>query len=235
MCSSFYLAALAAMAAMMRDSGHPGDAVFYEDLARAGAASLDAHLFNGEYYAQQVTFEGLNDTSFADLVAGITEESPPGEGFLADVCREWEAATLPAERAGIRVVKLRIGVVLARSGGALPRMLFPFRLGLGGPVGSGRQFLSWIELGDLVAVIRHAVVESGLHGPVNAVAPGIIRTRFHASMTPEQRRLNLESRIPLHREGKPEDVASLICELAENDYITGETIAIDGGLTMRIA
>ena len=70
---------------------------------------------------------------------------------------------------------------------------------------------------------------------VNVVAPGIIRTRFHASMTEEQKRYNLEKRIPLHKEGKPEDVASLICELVTNDYITGETVVIDGGLTMRIA
>ncbi len=70
---------------------------------------------------------------------------------------------------------------------------------------------------------------------VNAVAPGIIRTRFHASMTEEQKRYNLEKRIPLHREGTPEQVASLVCELVRNDYITGETVVVDGGLTMRIA
>lgn len=70
---------------------------------------------------------------------------------------------------------------------------------------------------------------------VNAVAPGIIRTRFHAKMTPEQKKYNLEHRVPLHREGAPSDVARLICELVSNDYMTGETVAIDGGLTMRIA
>ncbi len=73
------------------------------------------------------------------------------------------------------------------------------------------------------------------HIRVNCIAPGIIRTRFHAAMTPEQRRHNLENRIPLHREGTPEQVASLIAEVATNDYITGETFTIDGGLTMRIA
>jgi len=70
---------------------------------------------------------------------------------------------------------------------------------------------------------------------VNCVAPGIIRTAFHANMTPEQKRYNLDNRIPLHREGTPEQVAHLICELVANDYITGETVTIDGGLTMRIA
>jgi 3-oxoacyl-[acyl-carrier protein] reductase len=69
---------------------------------------------------------------------------------------------------------------------------------------------------------------------VNCVAPGVIRTAFHANMTPETRKHNLENRIPLHREGSPEQVASLICELVTNDYITGETVSIDGGLTMRI-
>jgi uncharacterized protein (TIGR01777 family) len=105
----------------------------------------------------------------------LTEESPPGSGFLAEVCREWEAATVAAERAGIRVVKLRIGVVLDQSGGALARMLTPFRLGLGGPVGSGRQFLSWIALQDLLAAIQHTVFESDLAGAVNAVAPAPVR------------------------------------------------------------
>jgi NAD(P)-dependent dehydrogenase (short-subunit alcohol dehydrogenase family) len=70
---------------------------------------------------------------------------------------------------------------------------------------------------------------------VNAVAPGIIMTRFHAGLTPEQRKFNRDSRIPLHREGTPEQVAELIVELAANDYITGETVTIDGGLTMRMA
>jgi NAD(P)-dependent dehydrogenase (short-subunit alcohol dehydrogenase family) len=70
---------------------------------------------------------------------------------------------------------------------------------------------------------------------VNCVAPGVIRTDFHATMTPEQRRINLEQRIPLHREGTPEQVADVILLLASNDYITGETMVIDGGLTMRIA
>lgn len=70
---------------------------------------------------------------------------------------------------------------------------------------------------------------------VNCVAPGIIRTAFHANMTPEQKQYNLDHRIPLHREGTPQEVADLICDLVANDYITGETMTIDGGLTMRIA
>ena len=80
----------------------------------------------------------------------VDESSPPGRGFLADVCQQWEAATAAARDAGIRVVNLRIGVVLSREGGALAQMLTPFKLGVGGVIGSGRQYISWIALDDLV-------------------------------------------------------------------------------------
>jgi uncharacterized protein (TIGR01777 family) len=101
----------------------------------------------------------------------MREESASGADFLSEVCREWEKATLAASQAGIRVVHVRIGVVLDAEGGALPRMLTPFKLGLGGRVGSGRQYMSWITLEDLVGVIRRAVEDESLRGPVNAVAP----------------------------------------------------------------
>ena len=104
----------------------------------------------------------------------LTEDSPPGSGFLADVCRDWEAATTPATSNGIRVVNLRIGMVLSFPGGALEKMLTPFRMGVGGKVGSGDQFMSWIELSDLVSVINHALSHTSLTGPVNAVAPGAV-------------------------------------------------------------
>jgi uncharacterized protein (TIGR01777 family) len=107
----------------------------------------------------------------------LGEASAPGSGFLADTCVAWEAATEPARRAGMRVVLLRIGLVLAATGGPLGRMLTPFRMGLGGRIGDGRQFMSWIALDDLVAVIRRAIVDSTLDGPVNAVAPGASRNR----------------------------------------------------------
>ncbi len=101
----------------------------------------------------------------------VNEESGPGSGFLADVCAAWEAACEPARAAGIRVVNLRIGIVLSSRGGALARMLGPFRAGLGGRVGSGRQYISWIALEDLVRVFSHALTTDTLAGPVNAVAP----------------------------------------------------------------
>jgi len=105
----------------------------------------------------------------------LTEESRPGSGFLAEVCEEWEAAATPAAEAGVRVVNLRIGVVLAKHGGALPAMLPAFRVGLGGPVGNGRQYWSWITLDDIVGAFLFALNDEKLHGPVNAVAPTAVR------------------------------------------------------------
>lgn len=101
----------------------------------------------------------------------LDEASPAGSGFLAEVCQAWEAAAQPAAEAGVRVVWLRTGIVLTPRGGALARMLPPFQAGLGGPVGSGRQVMSWIALDDLVGAIHHAVFTSTLRGPVNATAP----------------------------------------------------------------
>ncbi len=107
----------------------------------------------------------------------LREESPPGEGFLAEVCREWEAATEGAARKGLRVVNLRIGMVLSPEGGALAKMLPAFRAGAGGRIGSGEQYMSWIALPDLVGVIRHALSSASLDGPVNAVAPQPVTNR----------------------------------------------------------
>jgi hypothetical protein len=101
----------------------------------------------------------------------VDETSPPGSGFLAAVCREWEAATQPAADAGIRVVQARLGVVLAAEGGALAKMLPAFRLGLGGRLGSGRQYMSWITLDDVLGAIAHVLATDALRGPVNLVAP----------------------------------------------------------------
>ena len=101
----------------------------------------------------------------------LTDESPPGRGFLSEVCRAWEAATEPARQRGVRVIPLRFGVVLSGSGGALAKMLPPFRLGLGGVLGSGRQYMSWIALDDAVGAIQHAIATEALQGPTNVVAP----------------------------------------------------------------
>ncbi|HKW16028.1 MAG TPA: TIGR01777 family oxidoreductase [Terriglobales bacterium] len=101
----------------------------------------------------------------------LTEASSPGEEFLPEVCREWEAATEAASRAGIRVVNLRFGIVLSRDGGALKQMLLPFRFGLGGRIGSGRQWWSWIHIDDAVGAILRVIEKSNVSGAVNVVAP----------------------------------------------------------------
>ena len=101
----------------------------------------------------------------------LTEESTSGADFLADVARQWEAALAPATQAGIRTVMLRIGFILSPRGGGLARMLPPFRLGLGGKLGNGRQWMSWISIDDVVGAIQHALATESLRGPVNAVAP----------------------------------------------------------------
>lgn len=101
----------------------------------------------------------------------LTEQSAAGHGFLPEVCREWEASTQAAADAGIRTVNIRIGLVLSAVGGALPKMLTPFKLGAGGIVGNGRQWWSWIDVQDLTGAIHHILTTDSLRGPVNLVAP----------------------------------------------------------------
>ncbi len=105
----------------------------------------------------------------------VDETSSPGAGFLADVCRRWEASARAAEAEGVRVVLVRSGIVLDAHGGALEQMLPPFKLGLGGPVAGGRQWLPWIHIDDEVGLIVRALDDPELAGPLNAVAPGITR------------------------------------------------------------
>lgn len=107
----------------------------------------------------------------------LEETSGPGKGFLAEVCKKWEAATLPLSNSGVRVVILRIGVVLSPDGGALGKMLLPFKLGLGGVIGSGEQYLSWIAIDDLVGIILYALSNEKVKGFVNAVAPNAVTNR----------------------------------------------------------
>lgn len=101
----------------------------------------------------------------------LTEQSASGDDFLSEVCREWELATQPAAQSGIRVANLRFSVILTVKGGALKKMLTPFKLGVGGKVGSGEQYMSWIALDDAVGVILFALATESLRGPVNVVAP----------------------------------------------------------------
>lgn len=105
----------------------------------------------------------------------LTEDSAPGSGFLADLVARWEASTGPAEQAGIRVAHLRTGLVLSTAGGTLKKLLLPFRLGIGGRFGSGRQWMSWIAIDDEIGAIRHVLTTDDVRGAVNLVAPGAVR------------------------------------------------------------
>lgn len=105
----------------------------------------------------------------------LSETASPGDDFLGELVRDWEAESQAAADLGARVVLLRFGVILARHGGALPRMVLPFRLGAGGPIGSGKQWMSWIALEDAVSIICFALRTDCVSGPVNAVAPNPVR------------------------------------------------------------
>jgi len=111
----------------------------------------------------------------------LSDNSPPGTGFLAEVCQEWEEATLPAVQADIRTAHLRTGIVLSPKGGALGAMLVPFKLGLGGRTGDGQQWMSWIDVRDMVGAIHHILKNDLMQGPVNMVAPKPVRNAEFAS------------------------------------------------------
>lgn len=112
----------------------------------------------------------------------LDEDVAAGQGFLADVCREWEAAAAGAEALGVRVVSVRIGIVLSRDGGALPKMLLPFQLGLGAALGRGTQWMPWIHLQDVVGLLRFAAANDTLHGPLNAAAPAAVMNEEFTSV-----------------------------------------------------
>src|SRR5579863_1487341 len=107
----------------------------------------------------------------------LTEASAPGNDFLAALCREWEAETARGAEFGARVVSLRFGIILAAHGGALPRMALPFKLGAGGRLGDGRQWMSWLTLQEAVSIVQFALATTALTGPVNAVTPSPVRNR----------------------------------------------------------
>ena len=107
----------------------------------------------------------------------VDETSGPGNGFLADVCKQWEGATASAVDAGIRVAKVRLGVVLSTAGGALKKMLLPFRMGLGGVIGTGKQYMSWVSIDDVVGIIQYVIANDAMRGPVNLVAPNAVSNR----------------------------------------------------------
>ena len=107
----------------------------------------------------------------------VDEDSEPGKGFLADVCRQWEEATGSGVDMGIRVANLRLGLILSAEGGALKKMLLPFRIGLGGVIGSGKQYMSWVSIDDVIGTIQHIIANEALCGPVNLVSPNSVSNR----------------------------------------------------------
>jgi len=124
----------------------------------------------------------------------LDEQCPPGSGFLAEVCRDWEHTTQLAAAMGIRVVLLRIGLVLAAHGGALPKMLPALRRGLGGRLGNGRQYVSWITLDDVVGAIDHLLADDSLSGPFNLTAPRPVQNRYFTQIL--ARALNRRAILP---------------------------------------
>jgi uncharacterized protein (TIGR01777 family) len=125
----------------------------------------------------------------------LDESGPRGQGFLADVCEAWEHEARKAEAGGMRTVCLRLGVVLAREGGALAQMLPPFKRGLGGPVGNGRQLMSWITLGDAARAIQHLMAHAERSGPVNLTAPAPVSNQAFTEALGEV--LGKPARMPL--------------------------------------
>ncbi len=110
----------------------------------------------------------------------VDESAPVGDGLLATLARDWEAEARRAETLGVRVVSPRFGIVLAKDGGALPQMALPFKLGAGGPIGSGRQWMSWVSLPDAVGALQHLLQDEHASGPVNVVAPEATTNRAFA-------------------------------------------------------
>ncbi len=148
----------------------------------------------------------------------IDEKSQRGRGFLADVCEEWEEASQIAAKAGIRVVNLRIGVVLSKEGGALAKMLLPFEMGAGGSIGSGQQYMSWIDIDDVVGAIYYIMTNKSLSGPVNIVAP---RAVTNAEFTKAFGRvLNRPTLIPI----PPFALRLLFGKMADELLIAGQKV-----------
>jgi hypothetical protein len=147
----------------------------------------------------------------------LTEESPSGTGFLASLCREWEAAARAAERLGVRVVIPRIGVVLGRGGGALSKMMPAFRMGLGGPVGDGRQWISWIHLDDLIELLLF-LLDEAVSGPMNATAPHPVTNEEFA------RTLGLALNRPARLRMPAFVLRLMLGDMAEELLLTGQRV-----------
>lgn len=152
--------------------------------SRVKGTELIARTMAGLHSGPSVLVSSSGVHYYGDRGAEIlSESSPPGKGFLADLCRAWEEATSRAARSGVRVVRVRNGPVMSGAGGALEVMLTPFKMGLGGRLGSGKQYFPWIDLDDEVGILHHAVMTDGLEGPLNATSPnGVPQATFAATL-----------------------------------------------------
>ena len=148
----------------------------------------------------------------------ITEDDRPGTGFLSQVCSAWEKEANSVKKLDIPVVLLRIGIVLAGTGGALPKMLLPFRLFIGGPLASGRQWWSWIHIDDVIGIIRFLLTYSGVSGPVNLTAPNPVTNREFAAITGKV--LDRPSWLPVPATA----LRLLLGEMADEMLLTGQRV-----------
>lgn len=146
--------------------------------SRVRGTKLLAEFFAALENKPRVIVSGSAIGVYGDRGAELVDEtSGLGNGFLADVGKQWEASTTAAVDAGIRVVNARFGIVLSASGGALAKMLLPFRLGLGGAIGSGKQYMSWVGIDDVVEMIQYLILNESIRGPVNLVSPNAVTNR----------------------------------------------------------
>jgi uncharacterized protein (TIGR01777 family) len=160
----------------------------------------------------------------------LTEDAPPGAGFLAEVCTDWERAADDAQALGMRVVKLRTGMVLGGRGGALDRMLPAFRMGAGGRLGSGRQWMPWIHLDDHLDLVEFALAEAGVSGPLNAVAPNPVTNReFTAALA---RALHRPAFLPAPAFLLKAMFGEMACVLLESQRVIPRA-ALDAGFKFR--
>lgn len=171
--------ALADLDAVVHLAGEPIDAGRWSDeqkkRIRDSRIVSTRHLVNGFRSLDEKPAAFISGSAvgfYGDRGDEVLEETaPPGGGFMSDVCVEWEAEAARAKEIGMRVVQVRTGVVLSREGGALKKMLTPFKMGVAGRLGSGRQWFPWIHIDDIVGIFREAILSTGLAGPVNGVAP----------------------------------------------------------------
>jgi len=157
-------------------------------------------------------------------VETLNEESDPGRGFLAEVCKKWEESTQCARARGIRTVHVRSGLVLSALGGALETLLIPFGLGLGGRIGSGRQYLSWIDLEDQIGMMMHAMAEGSVHGAMNATSPNAVTNTVFTDIL--GRVLRRPTLVPLPGIG----VEALLGEMGVELLLSGQRVLPDKAL-----